>query len=298
MKVKVILNPYANRWGARRRLDQVRQALVMAGVTAEIVEVPGPGQGTRLAYEAGQDSYDAIIAAGGDGTVHEVVNGLIQAAGTGATMPLGILPVGTGNDFNDMAGLPRDLVQSARIIAQGKTRLVDAGQVNGHYFNNNCALAMEPMVTIENIKIERLSGNIRYIAALIRALVKLQAWHMRIRWEGGGYEGPIYLLSVCNSPRTGGMFYMSPEAKLDDGLFDIVLAPEIPKRTVMAILPRLFNGSHIKHPVISHTRSAWLDVESRPGTPVHADGEVIDEAATRIEYRLLPRKITLISAAS
>ena len=117
-----------------------------------------------------------------------MVNGLLQAAGDGVTMPLGIMPVGTGNDFNDMAGLPRDLGHAARVIAAGHTRQVDAGIVNGRFFDNNCAVAMEPLVTIENVKINRLSGNIRYIAALVKALIKLQAWQMHIEWEGGGHE--------------------------------------------------------------------------------------------------------------
>ena len=109
-------------------------------------------------------------------------------------------------------------------------------------------------------------------------------------------SGPIFLLSVCNSPRTGGLFYMAPEASLTDGLFDIVLAPEIPKRTVLAILPRLFNGSHIQHPAIFHTRSPWLRLDSTPGTPIHADGEVLTESATHVEYQILPGRITLLSA--
>ncbi len=296
MRTKVLLNPYANRWRARRRSEQVRAALAGAGIDADLVELPAPGAGIGLARQAADAGYDAVVAAGGDGTVNEVVNGLLQAAGEGPTLPLGIMPIGTGNDFNDMAGLPRDLERAAAVIAAGRTRQVDAGIVNGRFFDNNCAVAMEPLVTIENVKIRRLSGNARYIVALVKALIKLRAWHMRIEWEGGSHEGPIYLLSVCNSPRTGGLFYMAPEAQMDDGLFDVVLAPEIPKRTVLAILPRLFNGSHIQHPAIFHTRSPWLTVESEPGTPIHADGEVLAEAATRIDYRILPGRITLLSA--
>lgn len=176
-------------------------------------------------------------------------------------------------------------------------RQIDAGKVNDRYFDNNCAVAMEPLVTIENEKMTRLSGNIRYIASLIKALMKLQAWDMRITLDNEVLEGPAILLSVCNSPRTGGLFYMAPNAKLDDGLFDVVYAPDIPKRTIMAILPRLFKGSHIHHPAITYTRSARLVIESQPGTPIHADGEVLSEGESHIEYQVLPGKITLLSPA-
>lgn len=295
LRVKVILNPYANRWGAQARVPDVHSALARADVESDLVLTTAEQEATRIAQAAAGEGYDAIVAAGGDGTVSEVVNGLIRAAGQGATRPLGILPIGTGNDFSDMVGIPRDLSAAAAVIGAGKTRQVDAGRVNDHYFNNNCALAMEPMVTIENVQMRRISGTLRYVVALAKALLKLQAWHMRIHWDEGELEGPIILLSVCNSPRTGGLFYMSPEAQVDDGLFDFVLAPDMSKLQVLSILPRLFNGSHIKHPLITVHRARKLSVESEPGTPIHADGEVIASSVRRIEYETLPGKITLLA---
>jgi len=308
MKVKVILNPYANRWGAQAHAPAIHAAFARVGVECDLVMTTAPVVGTREAREAAQGPYDAVVAAGGDGTVNEVLNGLIQAVGDGPTCPLGVLPIGTGNDFNDMAGLPRDLSAAVDIIVSGKTRQLDAGHICGrgpggtgagqgwdHYFGNNCALAMEPMVTIENIKMRQLSGNVRYIVALVKALAKMTAWQMHVRWDGGEYQGPTYLLSVCNSPRTGGVFYMSPGAVMDDGLFDFVYAPEMPRFQVLSILPRLFKGTHINHPLVQHGRSTWLTVESEPGTPIHADGEVISEAECYVHYEMLNGKITLLT---
>ncbi|MCL4871602.1 MAG: diacylglycerol kinase family lipid kinase [Anaerolineae bacterium] len=297
MTIKLILNPYANRWGAKRRVSQVKQALREAGLEYDLHITTRPKEGTEVAKQAAASGqYSAVIAAGGDGTVNEVVNGLIGAAAVGQpTIPLGVLPIGTGNDFNDMAGLPRQLGMSVAIIAAGRTRQVDAGQVNDHYFDNNCAVAMEPMVTIENVKMTRLSGNIRYIAALVKALLKLKAWQMEITWDEGRYSGPTFLLSVCNGPRNGGQFYMSPTARMDDGLFDFVLLPEVSKKTVLALLPRLFKGTHIHHPQVIHGRSQRITIHSIPGTPIHADGEVLTEAADNVTYQILPGKITLLS---
>ena len=299
MKAKIILNPYANRWGAQAQMPAIEAACREAGLDFDLTVIKAPGYGKDEAQSAVADGYDAIVAAGGDGTVNEVVNGLIAAAGEGPTHPLGVIPVGTGNDFNDMAKIPRDLLAAAKTIVDGKTRQVDAGRViadgRHHYFGNNCALAMEPMVTIENIRMTRLSGNIRYIVALMKALANLKAWHMRFTWDEGEFDGPIFLLSVCNGMRTGGVFKMAPHARTDDGLLDIVFAPKIPKATLWSLVPRLLRGTHIHHPSITYGRTRKLAIESEPGTPIHADGEVITESARQISYDILPGKITLIT---
>ncbi|MCP4357763.1 MAG: diacylglycerol kinase family lipid kinase [Chloroflexi bacterium] len=296
MKVKVILNPYANRWHAGDRQEMVQAAFTAVNVTADFHITQGPGEGTAAA-ETAVGHYDAVVAAGGDGTINEVVNGLIRAAGDGPTIPFGIMPIGTANDLGDTTGIPRDLVAAAEVIAAGQTWQIDAGRVNDHYFDNNCALGMEPLVTLENTKIKRLSGELRYFVALVRALLKLQAWHMQISWDDSSYDGPAILLSVCNGPRTGGLFQIAPQAKFDDGLFDYVFAPDLPKRTVLAILPRLFKGSHIDHSDVVYGRSRRISVKSNPGTPIHADGELIADALTSIEYELLPGKISLLTLA-
>lgn len=299
MKVKILLNPYANRWLAKSKAPAIEQACLAAGLEFDLSLVPEPGGGKNAAVAALNDGYDAVIAAGGDGTVSEVANGLISSSGDQPTAPLGVLPLGTGNDFSDMNGLPRDLDQAVRVIVEGYTIRVDAAQVtiegNRHYFDNNCALAMEPMVTLEHIRMKRTSGNIRYVLAMFKALARLKAWQMELYWGENSYRGPAYLLSVCNGPRTGGLFPMAPGAKMDDGLLDFVLAPEVGKLRIPALLVRLFRGTHVLDPRITYARASALRINCNPPTPVHADGEIICEAASRIEYEVIPGKLTLLS---
>ena len=292
--IQVILNPYANRWKAGRRRAQVEQALQAAGVAYTVAVTIEPRQATLLAETAVREGATAVVAAGGDGTISEVVNGLIRASGDGPTVPLGIMPVGSANDFGEMVHIPRDLAAAAQVIAAGKTRRIDAGRVNDHYFNNNSAVAMEPMITLEQIAITRVSGELRYLLALVKGLLKLKAWQMKITWDGGGYDGPAYLLSVCNSPRTGG-FDMAPGAKVDDGWLDVVFAPEIPRRQVLAVLFGLLRGEHIRHPAVTFVRTRTLALTSSPGTPLHADGEVLGGSFTAVEYAVLPGKLTLLT---
>ena len=308
MRVIVILNPYANHHQAVCKSGSVESAFARSGLDFDIVATRSRGHAKQIASAA--SGYDAVVAAGGDGTVNEVVNGLLSVTSNGPTRPLGIIPLGTGNDFSDMAELPRELPEAVETISRGKTRQVDAGIVsysiqdeNGsasarwgsRYFDNSCGVAMEPAVALEVERMTRLSGNLRYVVGVLRGFLKLKAWQMQIHWDGGCIESPTLLLSVANTPRTGGVFNVAPNARLDDGLFDVVFAPDMPKLEVLSILPRLFGGSHVNHPKIKTLRTTRLWIRSDPGTPLHVDGELVTDSAAIADYQLLPGKITLLS---
>ncbi len=299
MKVKIILNPYANRWGAKEKVTAVEAAFQAAGIQYDLTITEKPLVGTEVARTAVLEGvYDAVVAAGGDGTISEVVNGLVQANPNLPTLPFGIVPIGSANDFSKMVGLPGGIRAAVQVIAANHIRPVDVGQIQLpdriHYFNNNSAVAMEPMITLEHIKIQRISGEMRYYVALLKGIIKMKAWQMKLIWDDGSYEGPTYLLSLCNSPRTGG-FMMAPGAVVDDGRFDFVLAPEVSKGTVVAILLRLLKGTHIDHPKVTFKRTSRLTIESQPGTPIHADGEILATAVSPITYQILPGKLSLLS---
>ena len=293
MTIKIILNPYANRWGAQAKTDQVRRVFADLQVPFDLAITTEPQEGIALAETAVHEGYDAVIAAGGDGTINEVINGVLRATSAGPTLPFGILPLGSANDFNRMAGLPLDILEAAQVIKEGHTRLIDAGLVNGRYFINNSAVAMEPTVTLESLKIHRVSGESRYLLALLRAVIGLKAWQMDVRWDDGRHDGPTFLLSVCSSPRTGG-FTMAPGAEIDDGMLDMVLLPEVSKPKFMQLLLRLMQGTHTEAEEVIYTRVTAVTLTSEPGTPVHADGEVFSTSETSLSYTTLPRKVSLI----
>jgi diacylglycerol kinase (ATP) len=302
MSIQVILNPYANRWRAQQQIDMVTAALQQLQRPFLLTCTNHPQEAIELAETAVRDGCDIILAAGGDGTINEVINGILRATpAENPTLPFGIIPLGSANDFGQMAGLPTTIEASVALVKQAKTRLVDVGLVQigsgqiplTRYFLNNSAVGMEPMVTLENIRIKRLRGELRYLVALVRALRRLRAWQMEITGDGLNYSGPVYLLSICNGPRTGG-FMMAPQAVIDDGRFDLVFAPEVPKTTVLAILLRLLRGTHIEHTAVTYTSATNLTLHSQPGTPIHTDGELIGEAETAVAYHLLPGKLSLI----
>jgi diacylglycerol kinase (ATP) len=304
MSIQVILNPYANRWRAQQQIETVTAALQQLQRPFYLTPTSRPQEAIGLAETAIRAGCEMIVAAGGDGTINEVINGILRATPEAETSrPFAIIPLGSANDFGQMAGLPATIAESVALIGHGRTRPVDVGLVllgeeaaaRRRYFLNNSAVGMEPMVTLENIKMKRLRGELRYLVALVRALRRLQAWQMEITGDSLNYKGPVYLLSVCNGPRTGG-FMMAPRAVIDDGRFDLVFAPEVPKMTVLAILLRLLRGTHIEHPAVTYTGATHLTLHSQPGTPVHTDGELVGEAETAVSYRLLPGKLNLIVA--
>ncbi len=301
MTAKVILNPYAGRWKALEKRGEAEQALQSEGIDYEITITENPGHGTELARKAVMDGYDQIVVAGGDGSISEVVNGMVLGAaqiGSGIP-PLGVLPLGSANDFVVNLRLPKDLLSAARVIAKGKFRAIDLGSVTyddspetTRYFDNNSAVGLEPSITLIQQDITWLRGVVRYLVATLIGIARNPQWTMRIRWEGGGeYNGPVTLVTVGNNPLTGGLFYMTPHADPFDGRLTFVYGSMPTRLQILRLLPRTMKpglGSYVEHPSIHEVHTSCLHIEAKMTTPLHADGEIQSRAATTIEYRVLP----------
>lgn len=301
MNVKLILNPFANVGRAEKQLPHIRQTFEAHGITLDVAVTERPTHATQLAHDAAQTGqYEALIAGGGDGTLNEIVNGLVRAAGDDVTMPLAILPLGTGNDFSDMQGLARDVESVVRRVVSGNRPIqVDIGKIETndktYYFDNNCAAAMEAAINQQALRFKQLSGRLRYVAAVGRALMNLQEWQMRLTWDDGELENTLLLLSICNGPRTGSTFLMSPDASITDGLFDVVTVPRVGWGTIARVIPRIVKGTHLTHPDVTHFRTSKLQISSQPGSPVHADGEMVADSAENLTITVLSGKLTLLA---
>ena len=293
-KVKVILNPYGGRLTREVKIARVEQALRQTGLDYHLELTTHRGQGLELARQAVLEGWSTVVAAGGDGMINEVVNGLMQAAGEAEAGILGIIPIGTANDLAEMLQLPSDITAACQRLAIGQTRLIDVGQVNGHYFVNNSAVGLEPMVTVAHNRLRWVNGNLRYILAALQTIGRAKTWHMRLAWGDNAYDGPITLVSVGNSHRTGGFFYMTPQAVLDDGLLDFVYATGLSRWQMLQLLPQTFKGTHIQHPQVVYRKTTSLSITAFSPTLIQTDGEIIAENATDIFYSLLPKKLRVI----
>jgi diacylglycerol kinase (ATP) len=291
---KIIVNPYAGRWKAKVAIPDIERACHEIGLDYELAVTEGPEHGIELAREAALAGFSPVVSAGGDGSISEVVNGLMQAAGDEVSVPFGVIPLGSADDFADMLGLVKDVTAACRTILAGHTRVVDVGCVNGRFFDNNSAIGLEPMVTITQAAMKRVKGTPRYILAALKTILGHRPWHVRLVWDDGEYEGPAALVSVGNTRRTGGAFWMTPRAEPDDGWLDFVFTEKLGRLKLLRLLPTTFDGSHVEQPEVSYARTTRLTIECDPPTPVQADGELFDLSATHVEYTVLPSRLRLI----
>lgn len=291
----VILNPYANRWEAGRQRDHLLQVLKEEGVAVEFTETQRPLEAIEIARGAVQDGFDPIIAAGGDGTIGEVLNGIYAAGGSVSHIPFGIIPLGTANDLVTNLGHPKSLHDSVRIIKQGRTRSIDLGKVNNWIFANNSAVGLEPIVSQFNVQMTWSRGVIRYLLAALRAIWGRPVWKVRMQWDNGEYDGPMSLVSVGNGALTGGLFRMAPGALLDDGALTFVHGFAPTRRRMLSLLPRAISGGYVNDPAIHQHHTTKLRIETDPSSPLQSDGEIRTDAARLFEYEVLPAALEIFS---
>ncbi len=298
MTAKVILNPYSNRWNAQKRWPQAETALRNAGVEFELAVSKGPGDIAELTRQAIKEGFSPIIAAGGDGTIGEMVNALAHASEDKAQLtPVGILPLGTANDLAYALKIPFDLTEAAKLIAAGNIRPMDMGKANDIYFANNSALGLEPYVTVIQNKITWIQGIARYLVSAVLAIMDRPTWKAHLEWDGGSYDGPVSLVYVGNGPRSGGVFFMGPHADPFDGKLTIVYGHRATRRGMFALLPKTMKpdaGSYVESPGMFELNVSWLKVHLENPSPAHTDGELFSTACTSIEYGILPGRLKML----
>lgn len=299
MTAKVILNPYSNRWNAKARWPEAEAALKAAGVDFEMVMSDRPGHITELAEQAARQGFSPIIAAGGDGTIGEAVNGLAHAAKNGQDLlgPFGILPLGTANDLVSNLNLPLDLQAAARIIKTGNTKRMDVGRVNDRYFANNSAAGLEPYVTTKQVKITWIKGILRYLVAAVWAIMERPTWIANIKWDDGEYNGPLSLVTIGNGSRSGGVFYMIPHADPFDGKLTFVYGYRPTRLAMLATLPKAMKpgaGSYVEVDGIHEQNATWIKIHLENPSPAHTDGELFTDAIQDLEYSIYPGRLQVL----
>ena len=247
------------------------------------------GDATRFARSAAESGVDLMIAAGGDGTVNEVVNGV---AGTDWRGPLGIIPLGTANDFALGLGLPEDVAAAFEVARSGSDREVDLAQVNDRWFINVSTGGVAATATGDTPQdTKRLLGPLAYLVTGVQKLPDLEPLSVQIS-AGAGEEfaGEIMMYAVGNGRRTGAGSQVTPEAELDDGELDVLIVPGMTRMEFMALAPRIRAGSHLSDSRIRYFRTDELTVESGRDLSVNADGEPL--SGDRFVYRI-GRRLTL-----
>jgi diacylglycerol kinase (ATP) len=298
MKIKVILNPYSNRWNAQKRWGAAEAALRNAGVKFDLSVSERPDHIVDLAADAVRKGFSTIIAAGGDGSIGEVVIGAGRGWDEKSPFPvtLGLMPLGSANDLAFNIGHPTDLDEAARIIAGGKVRALDLCKCNEQYFVNNSGCGLEPYVTTKHERIRWIKGITRYLVAAVWAIMDKPEWRGDVKWDGGEYSGPLSLVSVGNGRRTGG-FFMTPHADPFDGKLTLAFGYRGTRLGLFQALPRAFNedkGSYVEMEGMREVHSTRISIRLDRPSPAHTDGELFDSWITELEYRVFPSAVNIL----
>ena len=292
--IKVILNPTAGRGYGAQVEPRLRNCLTAQGLRFDLERTDGPWHAAELARRAAEDGFGTIVSAGGDGTANEVINGLMEASKTGATRRLGILPAGSGSDFASGVGLPIDLDEACRRIARNEVRDIDLGRVTvpGHeprYFGNVVGIGFDGAVLMETLNMKRLRGLPLYLLAVLKTIfLNFDTPRMTITYDEVQMELTATLVSVANGPREGGGFFIAPDAQPDDGVFDLCIAREVSRLTMLRLLPHFLRGTHTDLDPVTMARAEVVHISSPDGLVAHVDGEVLCTDASEIKCEILP----------
>jgi len=278
MRVRVVMNPWSDQRRAIRHKSAL-QTLQQRYDGLELVLTERPGHGRELAQSAAEADYDLVAAAGGDGTLHEVANGLMR--GSNNRTRLGIIPIGTGNDFAFGLGISRgDVAAAVDRLYHGQPRLVDLGRVEDNrgryaYFANNLGIGTDAVVVIRSEAITRLHGFPLYVVAVMQTIAfYYRSLGLEIRFDDEAVKQDALLLALGIGPRHGGGFLLTPSADQSDDMIDSCLAQPMSRINMLWLVIRSMKGKHVASPWVSMRQSRQIQVKSNIPMPIHIDGEM------------------------
>jgi diacylglycerol kinase (ATP) len=256
------------------------------------------GDARRFAREAAERGADLVVAAGGDGTINEVVNGLNDAAearGNDEMPRLGVIPLGTANDFAGGLRVPKDPAEALEVAVSGIGYPVDLAALNGRCFLNVSTGGFGAEATEEaSDELKRMLGPIAYVITGMKKFVALAP--CRARFTSGGevlHDGDFLIFAVGNARRTGGGVRLTSEADLSDGLLDLCVVEGMTHMEFVRIAPQLRSGTHVEHPKVIYRQVRSITVDAEAELSVNVDGEPV--TARRFEYRMIPRQVTVMA---
>lgn len=285
LRLLVIFNPAAAHGRALKKLAAIEARLASLGIDASIKSTTHPGNGSELVATADLTRYDGVVAAGGDGTLFEVLNGLYQHPKPNR-VPLGLLPVGTGNAFaRDLDLKPFDWSAAIDILHRGDTRQVDVGHVqavNGDYHFLNVVsmgFAVDASLTAKNLK---FIGNTAYTLGTLWQVLKLKSYPLIIELDGTEICQDNIFVTISNTRYTGTHFLIAPDAAIDNGLLDVTLLQKLPRHRLLRLFPTIYHGGHVRQPEVSVHKTTNITVRSPSDMLLGPDGEFRGKTPARI----------------
>ncbi|MGE5483648.1 MAG: diacylglycerol/lipid kinase family protein [Ignavibacteriales bacterium] len=287
-----IVNPVAGKGKSLRIWRDVEARLRRRRLPFESRITPGPDTVAGIAEEAVSEGYDTVIAVGGDGTVREVAGAL-----AGSSVRFGIIPSGTGNDFARTLNLPGDLDDIIDVVTGNETTPADLGQMNGRYFVNIAGVGVDTEIVEEvNRRPVVINGTITYLISAVRTVLRYEPPAMTIRVDGTEVRGRVLVLAIANGKYYGGGIKMAPDARVNDGLFHVLVAKEIGRWEALRVLPLTYSGRHVRHKKCFTYTGAEVTVEADRPLAVQADGTVVGRLP--MTFRVVPHALNVLTRSS
>ena len=276
MKILLIYNPFAGFKKSEKILPEVKESLSKKDIHYDLILTKAKGHATQLVKEADLSKYNAVISSGGDGTFHEVLNGYYQNKGK-VKPPIGIIPNGTGNAFASELGLKKfEYEKAIDIISKNSIKKIDIGycetQNESFYFHNILGFGMVTDINQATNKYKKL-GSISYTLATLEKILFLKTYPLEIVLDGETIKQDNIFVEIANTKYTGADFLMAPNAKLDDGLFDVVLSRKTTRFNVLKILLQVFKGKHIFNKDVDYITAKNIVVKTKETKLLTPDGE-------------------------
>ena len=299
----LIVNPESRNGATGRRADSLVRRLRQALGPLEVERTRAPRDAERIAREAVRAGCDRIVVAGGDGTLSEVATGLLSA-GLGGYTAIGALPLGTGGDFLRTLGVPSDLERAIDCLRQGKPRPLDAGrasfvdsagrQAHAHFVNVASFGVSGHVVRLVNQSRKPLGGRAAFLLGALRVIARHRPQPVRVEVDGAlVHEGPLVLAAAANGRFFGTGMCIAPEARTDDGLFDLVAVRALGRAQLLRKLPLIYRGANLGDAAVGAWRGRIVEAEPMDGpVPIELDGEPLGRLPARFE--VLPAALMLI----
>lgn len=301
-RIHIILNPYAGRWKGAKLYKKIARYAKFFKHFVNLQLTTAPGDAIKIARES---DANILIAAGGDGTVNEVVNGILTQKELKYEKILGVIPIGSGNDFAKMLNLRAMNIKLAIEVARrGKTINSDAGIIEykthdgiemKRYFINGVGIGFDATVAAESQKIRYLRGLPLYLLSLFKTLSRYRAPQVELSINGKTFCERIYLIAIGNGTSAGGGFLLTPYASITDGVFDVCVVKNVSIPRVIQVFPSVLKGRHLRYPEVSMFKAEEISVSSEDELTVHADGEILGRKIKNLKVSVLPSSVKVIS---
>lgn len=296
MTTAVIFNPAAGRGRARATVDAVVDEAARHFGPVTVLATERPGDGVRLGTEAARRGFERVLAVGGDGTVHEVANGILAAA-TATPPALSVVPQGTGNDFAKLVGTygtsPREAV---RRIAQGRPARFEVGEAWGECFVNSLGIGLDHEVPYHLKSVTHFRGTPAYAIALCKALGGYRDIGLEVEIDDQRFDGRWLTVAVGVGAIEGGGFHIMPGAVPDDGLLNVCAIRPVPIARLVVLIPLVMAAKHTGLREVHHTKARRIRFRGTAPLKIHSDGELRSPGATEVEITIRPAALSVLKA--